>query len=407
MKHLKTSFTDLHRLFRNNITIREIAEPLVSFESDRTASIIGDFMEKKDFDVVGVRQEGEMFGYVTRQSLGTGRLSDYVVPFDDENLLDENASLHSALEFLKDREWGFVQFLNCPVGIITRGDLQKSPVRMWLFGLISLLEMRLLQRIREHYPESNWLGYLNEKRQSAAREVLELRNKKNEGIDLAECLQLCDKKTIYGKSNSLQNLYPFDSRKKWNDFMDQVEKLRNSLAHSNAIAFGSWPEVAALVDDIEKCLVLLERGFIRDAQSVDRDSPDEQYSKPPTIHALIAKEIYLDNKALRKGVATGDVSESNELRPDHFERRDKSIMRRDDWFEYSNGYGVIVELFTKYYGPQSDKHKVWVYDIHTKKSAIFLDFQLGQSGLKVMSPASVPDDIKVLFSEYRNEGDHV
>jgi hypothetical protein len=82
MKHLKTSFTDLHRLFRNNITTREIAEPLVSFESDRSASVIRDFMEKKDFDVVGVRHEGEMIGYVIKLSLEYGNLSDHVVTSD-------------------------------------------------------------------------------------------------------------------------------------------------------------------------------------------------------------------------------------------------------------------------------------------------------------------------------------
>lgn len=264
MKHLKTSFTDLHRLFRNNITIREIAEPLVSFESDRSASVIREFMERKDFDVVGVRHEGEMVGYVPRQSLGGGNLSEHVVPFLDNHVLDENASLHVALEFLKDCEWGFVRFLNCPVGIITRGDLQKSPVRMWLFGLISLLEMRLVQRLREVYPNDAWLTYLNEKRIEAAKNILKDRTKNNEAIDLAECLQLCDKKTIYGKSNLLCALHPFDSKGRWDKFMDAVETLRNSIAHSNSVAFGPWPEVARLVDDMEKCLMLLEDGgFIK------------------------------------------------------------------------------------------------------------------------------------------------
>jgi len=258
MKHLKTSFTDLHRLFRNNITTREIAEPLVSFESDRSASVIRDFMEKKDFDVVGVRHEGEMIGYVIKLSLECGNLSDHLVPFVDDHVLDENASLHVALDFLKDREWGFVRFLNCPVGIITRGDLQKSPVRMWLFGLISLLEMRLVQRLREAYPGDTWLPYLNEKRIEAAQNVLKQRAKNNEAIDLAECLQLCDKKTIYGKSNRLKCFHAFDSKRKWDEFMDAVEMLRNSIAHSNSVAFGPWPDVARLVDEMEKCLILLE-----------------------------------------------------------------------------------------------------------------------------------------------------
>lgn len=140
MKYLKTSFSDLHRLFRNNITVREIAEPLVSFESDRPASTIKGFMKKKDFDVVGVRRDGDMIGYVRRHALDGGYLSDHVVPFVEDHLLDENAPLHVALDFLKDRDWGFVRFLNCPVGIVTRGDLQKSPVRMWLLASFPFLK---------------------------------------------------------------------------------------------------------------------------------------------------------------------------------------------------------------------------------------------------------------------------
>lgn len=217
-------------------------------------------MEKKDFDVVGVRHEGDMIGYVTKQSLGGGNLTEHVAPFVDDHILDENASLHIALDFLKDREWGFVRFLNCPVGIITRGDLQKSPVRMWLFGLISLLEMRLVHRLREAYPDSTWLPYLNEKRIEAAQKVLKDRTKNNEAIDLAECLQLCDKKTIYGKSNLLKALHPFDSKGKWDKFMDAVVVLRDSIAHSNSVAFGPWPVISSLVDDMEKCLLLLENG---------------------------------------------------------------------------------------------------------------------------------------------------
>lgn len=259
MKHLKSSFGDLHRIFKYSITAREIAEPLVSFEDDRPATEIRRFMEDRDFDVVGVRRDGAMLGYVVKEGLEGGSLSDHAQPFEKEQLLGESEPLLNALELLKDTGWVFIQFLNCPVGIVTRGDLQKAPVRMWLFGIISLLEMRLLQSMREAYPNEEWMSYLPEKRIQAAQDVHAIRRKLNEAIDLAECLQLCDKKTIYGKSPKLKPLHPFDSKGKWDDFMKRVEDLRNALAHSNSIAFGSWPDVTRLVEDIEKCLALLEQ----------------------------------------------------------------------------------------------------------------------------------------------------
>ena len=241
-----------------SITAREIAEPLVSFESDRPVSQIKRFMEDRDFDVVGVRHEGAMLGYVVRGNLEGESLSDHIISFNDDELMHENEPLLNALEFLKENGWVFIRFLNNPVGIVTRGDLQKAPVRMWLFGIISLLEMTLLQRLREVYPEEEWKKYMSEKRIEAARNVHADRLKHNEAIDLAECLQLCDKKTIYGKSGTLKQLHPFDSKGKWDDFMTKVENLRNALAHSNSIAFGSWLEVTELVEEMEKCLSLLE-----------------------------------------------------------------------------------------------------------------------------------------------------
>lgn len=232
----------------------------MSFESDRPAPVIREFMEKKDFDVVGVREDGDIIGYVERKDLHGESLSDNVQKFTKEHLLNENASLHTALEILKDRDWAFVRFLNYPVGIVTRGDLQKQPVRIWLFGMISLLEMRLTHRLREAYPNDAWLSYLKEKRIESARTILALRIKSNESIDLVECLQLSDKRDIYKGSDLLRPLRPFESKGRWDGFMSDVEDLRNSIAHSNSVAFKSWPEIAQLVDDMENCLILLEEG---------------------------------------------------------------------------------------------------------------------------------------------------
>lgn len=128
------------------------------------------------------------------------------------------------------------------------------------FGIISVFEMRMVQRVREKYPDDTWQRYLKENRIELAKKVMKIRSNKNEAIDLAECIQLCDKKEIYGNSERLKVFHPFDSKGKWGKFMDEVEDLRNSIAHSNSVAFATWPDVAGLVDDIEKCLILLEEG---------------------------------------------------------------------------------------------------------------------------------------------------
>jgi len=263
MKQLKSSYQDLHRIFRNSITAREIAEPLASFEKEHSASMVLGFMEDRDFDVVGVRDEGLIKRYALRDSLraqSVGAVGDYALPFEGSQVLSESDSLLDTLESMRDSCWVFISFLGNPSGIVTRGDLQKAPMRMWLFGLISLLEMQLLRRIREVYPKDEWTVYLKEKRLEAAKKVLKDKRDANDYVDLAECLQIGDKKEIFRQSPSLFPIVTIGSKTDWDKFMRKVERLRNKLAHSNGIPSKSWPDNASLVESIERQLSCLENG---------------------------------------------------------------------------------------------------------------------------------------------------
>jgi hypothetical protein len=124
---------------------------------------------------------------------------------------------------------------------------------MWLFGLISLLEMQLTRGITEAYPADGWTRYLTEVRLRNPMAIQKERALRGVAIDLVECLQIKDKTTIYRKSATLSALLPVMTKTKWRDFGDELESLRNALAHSNAIPSGSWPKIPALIQDIKLC----------------------------------------------------------------------------------------------------------------------------------------------------------
>lgn len=69
MKHLKSSLRDLRQVFDRSVSVRYIAAPFVSFDAQRQVPDVWSFMEAKDFDVVGVRQNGTVVGYVHRADL--------------------------------------------------------------------------------------------------------------------------------------------------------------------------------------------------------------------------------------------------------------------------------------------------------------------------------------------------
>jgi hypothetical protein len=258
MRRLKSSYHDLHRMFRQTVTVREIAEPLASFERDQPAARIRAFMKQRDFDVVGVREEGMVTGYVVRDGLGEGVVGDHEIDFENEITLEESAPMLDALEALGSKDWVFIQFLGNHSGIITRGDLQKAPMRMWLFGLISLLEMQLLRCIREAHPNDTWTEFIGAERLAAARRLHVQRQVRNDAIDLAECLQLADKKTAFARSPRLSELIAPQSKRTWEKFMSDVENLRNRLAHANDLDPNAWTETTRTAEQVEVLLMHLE-----------------------------------------------------------------------------------------------------------------------------------------------------
>lgn len=261
MKYLKSTLADMHQVFDRGVTIRYLTESLASFDVEVGVDKVRTFMEEKEFDVVGVRQSGKVIGYVNKVDLNDGTLEMYVKQIEEHLLLEDTTSILAAFQRLRDSPRIFVVLLGEVAGIITKGDLQKAPVRMWLFGLISLLEMHLLRLIREAFPNDTWRSSLNEKRVNSAQTLLEQRRQANSNIDLADCLQFADKKEIVCKSDQLRKHLNLPSKTKAEDILDELKDLRDVLAHGQDIVTGRWPRLVELAEEAERLLAACEMPF--------------------------------------------------------------------------------------------------------------------------------------------------
>ena len=141
MKHLKSSSADLRDLFKDSITVKYLAEPLKSVPACEDAAKLRSWMEARDFDVLGIEENGTVCGYVERSHLGKGKCNDYQQIFHPSELIAAATPLMELLPLLREKPRLFVLESNRINGIVTCGDLQKAPVRMLLFGLVTLLEM--------------------------------------------------------------------------------------------------------------------------------------------------------------------------------------------------------------------------------------------------------------------------
>ena len=253
MKHLKLSSQNLRKIFEHSITVKEITEPFASFDIDHPADKVRRFMNEKDYDVVGVMKNGIIVGYVNRTEIDGKSLKDCCVLFEQENTLPETTPLIDVFKVLGNSPRVFVTFLGRVGGIITRGDLQKIPVRIYLFGLISLIEMQLLRIIKKHHPNDSWKPLISQERLDDAKKMRSDRRQRNADIGLLECLQFADKRDIILKSKS--NLIEFKPKNSCKELLKKLENLRNELAHAQYITTqGEWPDFVNLIEEAQEFL---------------------------------------------------------------------------------------------------------------------------------------------------------
>lgn len=262
MKHLKSRVQDLRHLFETSITIEYVAEPLKAVAPDLEIAAALAWMEDHDFDVIGIERDDRITGYVERSHLQqqqSGVCGDYQQHFHHSELIAISTPLIKLMPILKQTPRVFVLDCNRVSGIVTGGDLQKAPVRMLLFSLVTLLEMHLLRLIRRYYPLNTWQGHLKPERLAAAQKLWQESQARNEATDLLDYLQFCDKRDLILQQPTLVEQLGLQSRRAGDRLLTAAEHLRNRLAHAqDLVGNASWEAVIDLAAALEALLLRCE-----------------------------------------------------------------------------------------------------------------------------------------------------
>ena len=252
---IPSPYRSLRKLFEENIHVNHISEELISFEVNGKMEEIKEYMQRTGFDVVGIKEEGRVIGYLERGS-GT------VVPFQPSDLVSESTPLIHLLYLFEHIDRIFILERNEVTRLVTLADLQKPPIRMLLFGIISLMEMHLLHVVKHAYRDAGWRERISAERLRNAEQLYELRKGRNEEITLLDCLQLSDKKTLIVKKKELLLNLTFSSRAEAERFFNKLERLRNNLAHSQELTGGdSFREIIQTVRQCERVLEACEHMY--------------------------------------------------------------------------------------------------------------------------------------------------
>lgn len=251
-----TTFGELQNIFIDNITTKLIYEPLACCKIYDSVFEVKKTLDNLDFDTLGVVDEYEKkIGYVIHHELHDGEISKYLKPFEPSILISDSTPICDLLDILTETEYVYVLDKNSIEGIVTRADINKPIVRIYLFGIISLFELHLNYWINKNHMESEWLKILPENRVITAHEIYEQRKGNNSQLTLLECIQLCDKKIILMKTKSFLEIFQY-SKAKFKDLLEDSESIRNELAHSqnSIIANLDWKDFVYTISSLKEFL---------------------------------------------------------------------------------------------------------------------------------------------------------
>lgn len=255
MPFKQTQHTRLHRLFFEGFSAMDLAEPLLSFDAGTKAPEARQVLLTKGFDLAGIRMDGLVCGYARRDELTAGRCGDHCVPFHPEDdLLPETASLVDVVRSLAINRQCFITILGQPAAIITLDDLEKPPMRMFLFGIITISEMVMTDILRNKYSDNHWQALLSANRLDKARELQKIREMHGHQVDLIDCLQFGDKGWILSYDENFRQSMGYSSRREIREALKELEHLRNNLAHTQAIIPTGWQRIITLCTRMERNL---------------------------------------------------------------------------------------------------------------------------------------------------------
>lgn len=234
------------RLFTEAFTARDVMAPLISFDEGTSIEEMREACARERLSLAGIRRSGRIAGYLLMEDLASAPQAPptrCILPRQTVRLED---SLSDVIHVLTCFSYCFVTLDNTVVGVIGRPDIEKPVVRMWLFGMIILIEMTLVEVIRNHMPEGGWQRFVTEGRLEKAKLLLEERRRRNLGGDLLDCLQFSDKLQVAVLELSSPKEMGFSSVSAARKVIKEIESLRNNLAHGQDITSRDWPQIARM-----------------------------------------------------------------------------------------------------------------------------------------------------------------
>lgn len=233
-------------MFEHAFCAEDVAEPLLAIDSELPAADAACLMREAGAAVASARKHAALCGFIELSALAEGPCSASCRDFVPSAIVAANTSLTDVVEVLTRYDWCFVVSDDAFVGVISRADVQKPAMRMWLFDIITVAELEFTERVRQKWPDEGWTKALSPSRLAKAKQMRSERVRCGIKCELLDCLQLADKLEILLSDPAELAALGFSTPSSAKRVGREFEKLRNTLAHAQAFVDNDWPQIVRL-----------------------------------------------------------------------------------------------------------------------------------------------------------------
>ncbi len=238
------------------------ADPLF-VESHWTVARALRFMDRHGFDQAPVRHNGTTAALFDRRDVDGLRRRIRVGqegsrPITPNLLIDQYSPVAYAISRLEDLPYCLVRDEDeHVVGIVHTSDLNRPPVRLYLYLLFSAFEAGLVDLIPRHVSDSEWQQYFNQKTLADLKQRHSKARRETLDLSLLESAFFSQLLIIVICNSRLAHLLLADTIKL--DEFRELNALRNQVMHSTGELITRQTQVAALSTRTRLLRVVLRR----------------------------------------------------------------------------------------------------------------------------------------------------
>jgi CBS domain-containing protein len=228
---------------RRDIRIRHIMTPrddVYTPRSNLTARSALATMRKKDFDMAPILDsKGQVIGYVLRKDLegvklGSNRVLKYAKRLGLDRILSSSTPVLEHLQLWEEHSYYLVISSNKLAGVVTYADLNKAPVRLIFYTILSEIETKFRKLVRRKMPKDSWETLLSSSTRRRINSYYNSDKSQNIEVDKATYLTFGQLLSLFDH-HSLYRTLGFRQLRKYQKERAELNDFRNYIMHSKPL----------------------------------------------------------------------------------------------------------------------------------------------------------------------------